>query len=205
MNAAVAGRRRAATSACASRRRTAPGRRRGPRRRGRAIRQRRARHAERFEHGLARDSRPPASRSPRRAPRRPARCRCWSRSGCARAWRPARRPSNAYPPAWLSRCRSVQPGWPTGSSRSRVPSSTATRIAQATSGLVIEASRKVRAGVADRVDRPRPACDDGRGDVVDRPVDGEVEGSHSTPVGRSGEGAEELRRPGRRGRRSGER
>ena len=47
--------------------------------------------------------------------------------------------SGPRPDAWASRCLTVEPGGPTGSSRSRVPSSTATRTARAVTGLVTDA------------------------------------------------------------------
>src|SRR5690606_14429165 len=50
--------------------------------------------------------------------------------------------SGSSPDAWARRCRSVAPSGPAGWSRSRVPSSTATSVVQATSSLVTEASSK---------------------------------------------------------------
>src|SRR5829696_10371936 len=49
-------------------------------------------------------------------------------------------PSNGRPDAWASRWRTVLPDGPAGWSRASVPSSTATRHAWATSGLVTDAS-----------------------------------------------------------------
>src|SRR4051794_9672341 len=48
-------------------------------------------------------------------------------------------PSSGSPDAWASRCRTVDPGGPAGSSRSSVPSSAATRQASAVTGFVTDA------------------------------------------------------------------
>src|SRR6266545_4076514 len=53
-------------------------------------------------------------------------------------------PSNGNPDACASRCRTVDPSGPAGSSRSSTPSSAATSVASATASLVIEAHRNSR-------------------------------------------------------------
>ena len=53
-------------------------------------------------------------------------------------------PSNGSPDACASRCRTVEPSGPAGSSRSTTPSSAATSVASATAGFVIDAQRNSR-------------------------------------------------------------
>src|SRR5207245_11480011 len=53
--------------------------------------------------------------------------------------------SNGNPDACASRCRSVEPGGPAGSSRSTIPSSAATRIATEVASLDTEAQGKTNA------------------------------------------------------------
>src|SRR5689334_12377866 len=62
-----------------------------------------------------------------------------------------RAPSNGSPEAWESRCRTVAPGGPAGSSRSTTPSSAATSVASAATGFETEASS------SGRVESPRVA------------------------------------------------
>ena len=54
-------------------------------------------------------------------------------------------PSNGSPEACASRCRTVDPGGPAGSSRSRTPSSAATSDASAATGFETDARRTLRA------------------------------------------------------------
>ena len=80
-------------------------------------------------------------------------------------------PSNGSPEACASRCRTVEPGGPAGSSRSTTPSSAATSVARALTGFETDASRTarrvsprvaivaVRAGHAGRGERHVPAVD----------------------------------------------
>src|SRR5436190_21740365 len=51
------------------------------------------------------------------------------------------KPSNGSPEVCASRCRTVAPGGPAGSSRSTTPSSAATAVARAVSSLVTDAQR----------------------------------------------------------------
>ena len=83
--------------------------------------------------------------------------------------RDRRRPSNGRPEACASRCRTVEPGGPAGSSRSTIPSSAATRAASAVASFVTDAHPKTRsrlpvrgldaAGDRDRRVLARPAVD----------------------------------------------
>ena len=78
----------------------------------------------------------------RRPPRRAPRSRRSSRSAAAPAARSARRRSNGSPDACASRWRTVEPGGPAASSRSRTPSSAATSVASAVTSFVTDAQRK---------------------------------------------------------------
>ena len=110
------------------------------------------------KHGRARGTRetasPPAPRRARRAPRSPGSSRCGARPD-ARSAAPS---SNGSPLACASRCRTVEPGGPAGSSRSIVPSSTATSVASAVASFVTEAQRKTWSVGPVRARRPRPAA-----------------------------------------------
>ena len=67
------------------------------------------------------------------------RSRCSSRCAACPAARSACSPSNGRPEACASRCRTVEPGGPAGSSRSTIPSSTATSTATAVASFVTDA------------------------------------------------------------------
>ena len=86
-------------------------------------------------------------------------------------------PSGGRPEAWASRCRTVEPGGPAGSSRSIVPSSAATRQASAVTGFVTEAQWYSRA--ASPSGRHRAVRrDDADGDVLGRPALDGSQGVH---------------------------
>ena len=68
-------------------------------------------------------------RRARRAGRPGCRSPDSSRSGACPGWASTVSPSNGSPEAWASRCRTVAPGGPAGSSRSMRPSSTASSTA----------------------------------------------------------------------------
>src|SRR5262249_2563556 len=70
--------------------------------------------------------------------------------------------SNWRPEACASRCRTVEPGGPAGSSRSTMPSSAATSTATAVASFVTNAhaeNRLLRAGHCDGHVGPRPRFD----------------------------------------------
>ena len=101
-----------------------------------------ARHAERVEHRLAQVRRERHAGAGGDVGGEPPRSRCSSRCGGGRAGRRRRRRRTADPTCGRAGGARVDPGGPAGSSRSTVPSSTATRVASVVSSLVTDASGK---------------------------------------------------------------
>ena len=137
--------RRDHASARAARARAAAGRRAGPTSRRPAPRAARSPPCRAARAPPRAGTRRTASRRRRprapRAPRSPRSSRCAAHRAGAIAAPPD---SNGSPEACASRCRTVEPAGPAGSSRSTTPSSAATSTASAVASFVTEAQRKTR-------------------------------------------------------------
>ena len=127
-------------------------------------------HPERLQHGrpeVLGEGHPGALR---RAARPRPRCPGSSRSAACPAGRSASRRGTAAPRRATSRCRSVEPGGPAGSSRSTVPSSAATSTASVVSELRERRPAQHRVARAARAELRAVADEHGHSNRLGRPA-----------------------------------